>query len=118
MKNILKLEELAMLALSIYLFILLKVDWWWYLALFFVPDVGFLGYTVNPKIGALTYNFLHHKGVMIALYLGGIYFQNEVLQLIGIVFFGHAAFDRVFGYGLKYNDSFNNTHLGKIGKDK
>lgn len=116
MDNTLKLEQLLVFVLSMYLFSLLNFDWWWYLALFFVPDIGFLGYLVNTKVGALCYNILHHKGVMIILYLLGIYLKNEPLQLVGIVFLGHAAFDRVFGYGLKYNDSFHNTHLGKVGK--
>jgi hypothetical protein len=38
------------------------------------------------------------------------------LQLAGIILFTHSSMDRVFGYGLKYPDSFNNTHLGPIGK--
>jgi hypothetical protein len=28
----------------------------------------------------------------------------------------HSRFDRVFGYGLKHEDVFQNTHLGVIGK--
>nr|WP_317038961.1 DUF4260 family protein [Urechidicola croceus] len=36
--------------------------------------------------------------------------------MIGIILFGHASFDRMLGYRLKNSDSFNNTHLGKIGK--
>lgn len=115
MKNSIKLEELAMLILSIILFYRLEYSFWWYLALFFVPDVSFLGYIVSPKIGAFFYNLLHHKGIAIILYLVGLYFSNNLIQLIGIVFFGHSCFDRILGYGLKYSDSFNNTHLGKIG---
>ena len=118
MKNVLKLEEIAMFALSIYLFSFLDFDWWWYLVLFFLPDVSFVAYTVNSKIGAYAYNILHHKGIMILSYFLGIYFQNETLQMVGLVFFGHSSFDRILGYGLKYEDSFNNTHLGKIGKEK
>ena len=30
--------------------------------------------------------------------------------------FGHSSFDRVMGYGLKHEDSFQNTHLGGIGR--
>lgn len=118
MKTTLKLEELIMFLGSIYAFTLLDVAWWWYLALFFVPDISFLGYLINTKVGALCYNILHHKGVCILFFLIGIYFGNQSLQLVGIVFFGHAAFDRFFGYGLKYSDSFHNTHLGKIGHQK
>ncbi|MEW6083560.1 MAG: DUF4260 family protein [Chloroflexota bacterium] len=28
---------------------------------------------------------------------------------------GHSSLDRVFGYGLKHKDAFQNTHLGRIG---
>ena len=35
-----------------------------------------------------------------------------------IILFAHISMDRIFGYGLKFNDSFFNTHLGKIGKNK
>jgi hypothetical protein len=27
----------------------------------------------------------------------------------------HSSVDRVLGYGLKYRDSFGDTHLGRIG---
>jgi hypothetical protein len=77
-----------------------------------------LGYLMNPKIGAITYNLFHHKGVAIAMYLFGIYSENYILQLIGIILFSHSAMDRMLGYGLKFEDSFFNTHLGKIGKNK
>jgi hypothetical protein len=30
--------------------------------------------------------------------------------------FGHSNMDRLLGYGLKYPDAFQNTHLGVIGK--
>ncbi len=116
MKRILKIEELAILGFSIFLFNQLSFDWWWYLVLFFLPDLGFIGYAINTKVGAFLYNILHHKGVAISVYFIGVYLNDEYFKLIGIVFFGHAAFDRALGYGLKYTDSFSNTHLGKIGK--
>jgi len=34
------------------------------------------------------------------------------------IMLGHASLDRILGYGLKHLDSFNNTHLGIIGKKK
>ena len=116
MKTILKLEEVAMLFLSIWLFSQLSFAWWWFLVLFFLPDAGFVGYVFSNKLGAFLYNILHHKGMAIMLYLIGAFYHSEVLQLAGVVMFGHAAFDRVLDYGLKYNDSFHNTHLGYIGK--
>ncbi len=114
MKSILKLEELLQFALGIYLFSTLSYAWWWFLVLILLPDIGMLGYLVNTKTGALTYNVFHHKGLAILILLVGIYFEIEVMQLIGIILFSHAALDRVFGYGLKYADNFKNTHLGHL----
>jgi hypothetical protein len=116
MKNLLRLEEAAMLALSVYLNAFLSYSPWLYWILFLTPDIGMIGYLINTRIGAITYNVLHHKGVAILFYLAGLYLQNEALKFTGLLLFGHSAFDRMLGYGLKYNDSFHNTHLGFIGK--
>lgn len=114
MKSVLKLEELLQFALGIYLFSTLSYTWWWFLVLILLPDIGMLGYLINTKTGALTYNVFHHKGLAILIFLVGIYFEIEVMQLIGTILFSHAALDRVFGYGLKYADNFKNTHLGHL----
>lgn len=116
MGKILKLEEFLMFGLGIYLFSLLDFKWWWFLVLILTPDIGMVGYLINTKIGAILYNIFHHKGIAILLYLIGVYFENEVVKLIGVILFSHASFDRVFGYGLKYFDTFKHTHLGTIGK--
>ncbi len=115
MKTNLKIEELGMFILGVYFFTTLEFSWWWFLVLILTPDIGMIGYVVNPKTGALTYNLLHHKGLAVFIYLFGIYVENELIRLIGIILFSHASLDRIFGYGLKYNSSFHDTHLGKIG---
>lgn len=116
MKLCLKLEELLMFTLGVYLFSKLDYSWWWFLALLLAPDVSMLGYLINSKTGAFTYNLFHHKGIAILMYLLGIYFQYEFMKLMGVMIFSHASLDRVFGYGLKYFDDFKLTHLGRIGK--
>ena len=105
-----------MLSFAMYLFNGLGMSWWWFTAFLFVPDLSMIGYLANPKVGALLYNFIHHKALAIIVYLAGIYFKNTSLQFTGIILFAHSSMDRVMGYGLKYQDSFNNTHLGIIGK--
>ena len=75
-----------------------------------------IGYLLNPKVGAYDYNIGHHKAIALIVYLLGIYFSNSAVQLIGIILFAHSSLDRMFGYGLKYFDSFHKTHLGAIGK--
>ncbi|PWI30794.1 DUF4260 domain-containing protein [Flavobacteriaceae bacterium LYZ1037] len=114
MRNSLKLEEVLMFVFGVLAFNQLDFAWWWFLVLILLPDVGMLGYLINLKIGAFTYNVFHHKGVAIGVYLLGVYFQNEMLQLIGIILFTHASMDRVFGYGMKFTDGFKHTHLGKL----
>ena len=104
-----------MLLLGIVLFSTLQYDWWLFAALFFVPDIGMLGYLFGNKAGALSYNLFHHKGIAIVLYLAGLYFTSEGLQLAGLVLFSHASFDRILGYGLKCEQGFKFTHLGEIG---
>jgi len=73
-----------------------------------------MGYLINPKVGAITYNLFHHKALALAIYVFGVYLSNQMLTLSGVILFGHASMDRIFGYGLKYYDSFHNTHLGKL----
>ena len=116
MKFVLKLEELGMFVFGIFLFNQLSYAWWWFLALILVSDIGMLGYIFNTKIGATVYNMFHHKGLAILIYFLGMYFEIEWLKLVGIILFAHASMDRIFGYGLKFDDAFKNTHLGEIGK--
>jgi multidrug transporter EmrE-like cation transporter len=120
MKTILKLEELAMAATAIYFLSSHTLDLpiWLWVILFFAPDISMLGYLINTKTGAVSYNLFHHKGIAILLTATGYFLQQELLISIGILLFAHAAFDRIWGYGLKYSDSFSNTHLGRIGKQK
>ncbi|MCL6267142.1 DUF4260 domain-containing protein [Flagellimonas myxillae] len=117
MRTLLKIEELLMLGLGIFLFSTLDFSWWWFLALILTPDIGMLGYLAGNKMGALVYNVFHHKGLAIVLYILGVYLSEPLLQLVGIILFSHASMDRIFGYGLKYGRGFNHTHLGKIGKE-
>ncbi|NDI97876.1 DUF4260 domain-containing protein [Flavobacterium sp. LaA7.5] len=116
MKTVLKLEELAMFVLGIYLFSLLDFAWWWFLALILAPDISMLGYALGNKAGAWSYNFFHHTGVAIAVYLAGIYLNNQIVQLAGVILFSHSRMDRLASYGLKYEKGFKFTHLGNLDK--
>mgnify|MGYP001213402097 FL=1 len=118
MKVLLNLEEAALLLLSVFLFSQLHFAWWWFPALLLLPDIGMIGYLINPKMGAFTYNLLHHRLIASLLSVYAIMYDNDLCKLTAIILFAHISMDRIFGYGLKFNDSFFNTHLGKIGKNK
>ena len=127
MKTLLKLEELAQLLACIALMSMNVAPWWAYLLLLLGPDIGMLGYMIGPSIGAFTYNLLHHKGV--ALLVAGIGVASvelslkwgtplivHMLMMTGVILYGHSSMDRMLGYGLKFGDDFQHTHLGWIGK--
>ena len=116
MKNILKLEEAAMFALCVFILLSGDTAWWWYLILILGPDISMLGYLAGNKIGAACYNLFHHKGIAVAVIVCGFLLPNILVQVIGIVLFGHSSMDRMFGYGLKTGEGFKYTHLGIIGK--
>ena len=115
MKTLIKLEEAAQFALSIFLFANLPFAWWVYPALLLLPDVSMLGYLMNARVGAFSYNLFHHKALAIAVGVAGFVLQNNELMLAGIVLFGHSSMDRLMGYGFKYATGFTDTHLGRVG---
>ncbi len=114
MKNILKLEQLALLIFMIVLYSLLKLSWMWFAVLFLAPDIFMLGYLFGNKIGAISYNFIHNYFTTISLILIGYFLHIEWCLMIGLIFFAHIALDRFLGFGLKKYDGFKSTHLDNL----
>lgn len=117
MKNLLKLEELSLFGLSLCLFSGLDYGWPAYALLFLTPDLSMLGYLMGPRVGSWTYNLVHHKGLSVILYILGCLTGNPALMFAGTLLLGHSSLDRLLGYGLKYPDAFQHTHLGVIGRN-
>lgn len=118
MNTLLKSEEGAIFLFCIFLFTKLSVAWWWFPALLLVSDISMIGYVVNPKVGAFTYNLVHHRLVALVIAVYALTSGNEYWQLAAIILVAHISMDRMLGYGLKYYDAFTNTHLGVIGKQQ
>ena len=123
MKTLLRLEELAQLLFVILVLVMKSVAWWIYLVLFIGPDIGMLGYLVNTRVGGVCYNLTHHKGIGMMLMLLGLLAEvgnmltdvQSGFFLAGLIIYGHSCMDRMLGYGLKFGDHFQHTHLGWIG---
>ena len=111
MRTLLRIEEAFLFLLSVFLFSRIGYAWWWFPLLLFAPDVGMLGYLLNPKAGAYVYNFIHHRALAVALYVLGALLSIRALQLAGTILLAHSSLDRVFQFGLKYGDRFAHTHL-------
>ncbi|HMQ00884.1 MAG TPA: DUF4260 domain-containing protein [Cyclobacteriaceae bacterium] len=115
MNKLLKTEEALLFIACVLSFPYFELSWWWFIGFILLPDIGMIGYLLNNKAGAYTYNLLHHRGIAAALAFAGYFLQMPWFLFAGYILFSHAAMDRIFGYGLKYERGFKFTHLGEIG---
>ena len=83
-----------------------------------LPDISMLGYLAGPRIGALTYNAVHNWTLALAVLGLGWWLPSAPALLIGAVLLAHVGMDRALGYGLKLPTSFQDTHLGRIGRHR
>lgn len=72
------------------------------------------GYLVNKKAGAIIYNLVHtYTGpllLFLVLWLAG----ESPYFWLGLIWLAHIGMDRMFGYGLKYETAFKDTHLQRV----
>jgi hypothetical protein len=112
-----RLEGLALLVAGVIGFAAADVSWWWLIGLILLPDLSMVGYLHSPTVGARSYN-AGHTLVGPALMLGAnlIWGPSAVLLAAAGIWVAHIGMDRLFGYGLKFEDDFKHTHLGWIGR--
>lgn len=113
---LLRIEGVVLLAVSVFMYARYGEEWWLFALVFLAPDIGMLGYLADSRVGATTYNLLHTYLGPAILLVGGIVAESPLTYSVAIVWFAHIGFDRALGYGLKYGDGFNHTHLGSIGR--
>jgi hypothetical protein len=82
--------------------------------LILAPDLSALGYLVNKRIGALTYNIVHTYVLPGALLALGLATNSPVVSQIASIWLAHISMDRMVGYGLKYPSDFKDTHLQRV----
>ena len=88
----------------------------WLLPALLAPDLSIAGYAAGPRIGAVVYNAVHNLVLALALVGIGLFMASTLLVLAGAVLIAHIGMDRTSGFGLKYATSFQDTHLGRIGR--
>jgi hypothetical protein len=108
---LLHIEGAALLALSVFLYHYSRAPWWQFLVLFMVPDVSILGYLVNARVGAVTYNAVHSYAVPLLLSAYAVGFGKPEGLALMLIWIAHIGFDRMLGFGLKYQSGFKDTHL-------
>jgi hypothetical protein len=111
---LLHIEEAVLLIITIYAYQHLHYSWLLFAILFLTPDLFMLGYLINVRLGAATYNLAHTLTLPFALLLASYVLRWHLAPAIALIWTAHIAIDRLLGYGLKYPTSFKDTHLQHI----
>ena len=113
-KIILHVEGALLLLASAFFYARLDGNWLMFALLFFVPDVSIAGYLINPAVGAVTYNLAHAYYLPAILAAYGLLAPSSFAISLALIWFAHAGFDRLLGFGLKYPTRFQDTHLNRV----
>jgi len=112
----LRIEGLAVFVAGLALFVGLGGPWFLAIPLLLVPDASAIGYLRGPRVGAAVYNLVHNWAIGVVVLGVGIWSGVDAITLAGTILVAHVGMDRAAGYGLKLPSSFQDTHLGRIGK--
>lgn len=112
----LRLEAFCAFLFGLYLFSLSGWSWWWFAGLFLFPDVAIAAYLGGPRLGAVIYNLAHTYAAPAVPAAAGMLGAGAIFLALGGIWITHIGFDRMLGFGLKYQSAFRNTHLGRVGK--
>ena len=113
-----RFEGGMLLALSLLLFWKYSGAWLLYALLILAPDLFMLGYLRGPRAGAAFYNVGHTWLLPGLLAIVALLAGANAAGSIALIWFGHIGVDRLLGYGLKLPGGFQETHLGRIGRNR
>jgi hypothetical protein len=113
-KTLLRLEGFVLLVASLYFYHLSGASWWLFGILLLSPDVFMIGYLKDKAYGAKLYNISHTYVLAFVLIVVGIALDTRIFVSLGLIVMAHVSMDRMLGFGLKYPDSFKNTHMQRV----
>jgi hypothetical protein len=114
----LRAEAVVLLAGALAAYSTTGQPWWLVPAVILLPDLAWAGYLGGTRVGAFIYNAAHATPLP-AVMVGLGWWQHRPLVLaLGLVWLAHIGLDHLLDYGLKYDDSFQHTHLGILGRRK
>jgi hypothetical protein len=111
---LLSLEGLALFIGSIILYGYTGGNWWLFLLLLLSPDLAMVGYMLNTKVGAMTYNTVHSTVLPLILAIAALLLSWTLGLHLALIWLAHIGMDRTLGYGLKYSNEFKATHLNRV----
>lgn len=110
-RTFLRIEGLVVLAGVLSVYFWLDGPVWLLIVLALAPDISMLGYVIGPRIGSSVYNVFHTYTFPVALAGVGVLIDVHLAVLVALIWVGHIGADRFFGYGLKFDTGFKDTHL-------
>lgn len=114
-RHLLRAEGLAVVAGSLWLYFALDGPLWLLVVLALAPDLSMVGYLRGPRVGSLVYNVIHTYTLPFVLGAVGYWTGVRVAILAAAVWAAHIGVDRLFGFGLKFDSGFSDTHLSSPG---
>jgi hypothetical protein len=114
----LRLEGLAAFGAGLALFGATGGNWLLLVPLLLLPDLSAAGYLAGPRVGAFAYNLAHTWAPGLVVLGVSVWLDAAALPIAAAVLIAHVGMDRAAGYGLKLPGSFQETHLGRIGRAK
>ena len=115
---LLRLEGLAVAAVTFVLYARTSASWWMFAALWLAPDLSMLAYLHSSCWGARIYNAAHTYVLPGVLVVAALLLGAKAQLPVALIWINHIAIDRMLGYGLKYSNGFGWTHLGGLGKHR
>ncbi|MBZ9860929.1 DUF4260 domain-containing protein [Mesorhizobium sp. CA12] len=115
---IVRFEWITVAALAIVCYAISGFSWWLFALLILAPDLSIMGYLAGPSVGAVTYNALHILIAPLVLLLAGALLAGPITTAVALIWIAHIAIDRALGYGLKLPTGFQDTHLGRTGRQQ
>jgi Domain of unknown function (DUF4260) len=111
---LLRLEGLTVLVCALAVYFDQRLGWLPLVLLALAPDVSLIAFVSGPRVGAVVYDVVHTEVVPLALGAAGVIADTRWPVLVALVWLAHIGADRLFGYGLKYPTSFQDTHVQRV----
>ena len=112
--KMLRLEGAVLLSAALFAYYQLGFSWLVFVLLLLWPDLAFIFYAVDKRMGIIVYNLFHTITFPVIL-IGISFIMSWPIGLqFALIWLAHIGLDRLVGYGLKYPGEFKDTHLSRI----
>jgi hypothetical protein len=117
-RRLLRVEGAALFAGSLIAYSTTDQAWWLVPLTWLLPDLTMIGYLGGTRLGSYLYDVGHTTPIPAGIVAIGWWQDKSLVLALGLVWLAHIGLDRLIGYGLKYDDLFQHTHLGRLGRNR